>query len=253
MREKIFDILASFCTAIRFLTVFPVSWRCADDSNYFQRSVAYFPFIGLLIGVLGYLLITLSLQLFPQAIAAALIVLYFSLISGFLHVDGLSDSADGLLSARPREVSLEIMKDSRVGAMGVVAIVAVFLLKYSALSSIALDEIGLAVFFIPVAGRCSILFCMARLEYSRGKEGIGYLFYSSESRKSGFLGLIIFTIFAIIFAPYYGVFLLVIFFGINYLFCAFCKTRLGGATGDTLGAACELTEAAAAIAFTILL
>lgn len=231
----------------------PVSYRCAEDSQYFQKSVSYFPLIGLLIGILGYMFITLSLQVFPQAVSAALIVLYFSLISGFLHIDGLSDSADGLLSARPKDRSLEIMKDSRVGAMGVVAITAVFLLKYSALSAITPDRIGLAVLFIPIAGRCSILFCMARLQYARGEDGIGYLFYSAESRKSGLLGILIFVISVIIFTPYYGIFLLLFFFGINYLFCAFCKTRIGGATGDILGAACELTETAAALAFTIIL
>lgn len=250
-QKYLIEPAARLCTALRFLTIIPVSWNCTEDHHHFTKCMIYFPIIGLVIGLLGYCLALLSLPLFPQEVVAALFVIFFGLISGFLHLDGLADSADGLLSARPKEQSLEIMKDSRVGAMGVIAIAALFLMKYSALATVSPGIFALSIFIIPLSGRCAILFCMAVLRYAREEGGIGSLFYSSDSKRNGVLSCIGFVILMIIIAPYYGIFVICVFFGVNYLFCKFCETRIGGATGDTLGAACEITEAAVAIALTI--
>ncbi len=247
-------LLLRFCTAIRFLTLVPISWRAEEDQHHFRRSLAFFPAVGGLIGACGALLAALLLAWFPQPVAAALILIYLAFISGCLHLDGLSDSADGLLSSRPREAALAIMKDSRAGAMGVVTVVCLFFGKYAALSAMSPETFCLAVFFMPFAGRCAILLSMSRLRYAREEGGLGALFYSNDSKNAAFLALLVLFIALVVMAPgRVAIAAVAGFLAVNLLFNRWCRTRLGGATGDTLGAVCELTEMVVAIAFSLIL
>ncbi len=242
--------LARLFTAIRFLTIVPVSWRAEDDSSRFKDCLGYFPVVGALIGAGGFLAAYVLLWIFPQQVVAVIALIYLGFISGFLHLDGLSDSADGLLSSRPREDCLRIMKDSRTGAMGVVVVVFVVLVKYSALCAMDPQTLCLAIFFMPLAGRCAILFSMARLPYARAEGGLGSLFYSDSSKTAALTALLALIVLLAVFAPSRFIIILVAVLATTVIFGRWCKNRLGGATGDTLGAVCELTEATTAIAFT---
>ncbi len=242
--------LAQLCTAIRFLTIVPLSWRAADDLHQFKECLLFFPIVGALIGAVGYLGTALLLLFFPQQVVAILALIYLAFISGFLHLDGLSDSADGLLSSRPREDCLRIMKDSRAGAMGVVVVVCILLAKYSALSTMAPKTLCLAIFFMPLAGRSAILFSMAYLPYARAEGGLGSLFYSDSSKTAAFLAFLSLVVFLAVLAPSLLIVTLIAVLVITLIFGRWCRNCLGGATGDTLGAVCELTEAITAVAFT---
>ena len=243
----------SFLAALRFLTIIPVSRGAELDGEYFRSSLLFFPLIGLIIGGIGYGLAAISLLFLPQQVVACLVITFLAFISGCLHLDGLSDSGDGLLSSRPRERSMEIMKDSRVGAMGVIVTLLVILTKFSALSTIEKDLLPLTVFFMPFAGRVLILLTMAFLPYARGEGGLGKLFYSNAVRRYGFAGSGLFILILLILSP--GKFFVVvatlgtIFLSFNF----WCKSKLGGATGDTLGANCELAEMGVAVAFSVTL
>lgn len=242
-------LLKRFCTAMRFLTLVPISWRAEDDSHHFADSLAFFPAVGCLIGAGGALLAAILLTIFPQPVAVVLSLIYLAFISGCLHLDGLSDSADGLLSSRPREESLLIMRDSRAGAMGIVTVVCLFLTKYAALSAMQPKVFCLAVFFMPFAGRCAILLSMARLRYARKEGGLGALFYSNDSKNAAFLALLALVVVLAVLAPGHAIPVITGLLAVNVLFNRWCRARLGGATGDTLGAVCELSETVAAIAF----
>ncbi len=246
-------LLARFFTAVRFLTIVPVSWRAEDDPRQFNKCLPFFPVVGALIGAVGYIGAHVALFFFPQQVVAVFALIYLAFISGFLHLDGLSDSADGLLSSRPREDCLAIMKDSRAGAMGVIAVVCVMLAKYSALSSMDPQKLCLAIFFMPLAGRSAILFSMARLPYARPEGGLGNLFYSDSSKIAALAAFLSLLILLALFAPAQLGVMLIAILAVNLIFGRWCRTRLGGATGDTLGAVCELTEAITAIAFTAFL
>lgn len=242
-------LLLRFCTAMRFLTLVPISWRAEDDRHHFADSLAFFPAVGGVIGACGALLAALFLAAFPQPVAAVLILIYLAFISGCLHLDGLSDSADGLLSSRPREAALAIMKDSRAGAMGVVTVVCLILAKFAALSAMPPDAFCLAVFFMPLAGRCAILLSMARLRYARAEGGLGALFYTREVKNTAFFAWLAFAVCLLVLAPSRAIFVIVCLLTVNFFFNRWCRTRLGGATGDTLGAVCELSEMVVAVAF----
>ncbi len=241
----------AFCTALRFLTVIPVSWQVARDGEFFQESIYYFPLIGFLIGCGGMLLNAVAGQLLPPLVVAFLVLFYLSAISGFLHLDGVADSADGLLSARPREQSLKIMKDSRTGAMGVVMLVCVMLGKFAALSSLSFPLMTTAILIMPIAGRCAILLTMASRRYARPEGGIGGLFYSNRSRTAAGIGLVFLVAMSLLAADLRvtAIVCLMVFLTV-FGFSSFCEKRLGGVTGDTLGATCEITELAVAIGLT---
>lgn len=241
--------LAVFLAALRFLTIVPIQWNAEHDGDNFKQSLIFFPVIGLLIGTVGYVLTLFSLWIFPQPVVACIVICYLAFISGCLHLDGLSDSGDGLLSSRPRDRSMEIMKDSRVGAMGVIVTVVVLLAKFSALISIDVQQLPITVFFMPLIGRVAILCTMAALPYARKEGGLGALFYSQSVKRLAIvslflpLALMVLLVRAKIFTVLACV--MIVF----YLFNRGCKSKIGGATGDTLGANCELTEMAVAIAF----
>ena len=248
------DGLIAFFTALRFLTVIPVSWRADRDGQLFGLCIYHFPLIGLLIGCGGALVASIACLLLPTAVAAFTVLFYLSAISGFLHLDGLADSGDGLLCARPREQSLAIMKDSRTGAMGVVILVFVLIGKFAALSTLPPEMLFSAALYLPLAGRCAIVVTMAYQPYARPEGGLGGLFYSSRSRYAALLGLGILLAVTVLHGGI-GTTLAVLMTVLVtvFWFSAFCRKRLGGVTGDTLGAVCELTELSVAIGLTAMM
>jgi len=243
--------LLLFLTSFRFLTIVPLAWRAGDDHTRFERCLGFFPVVGLLIGILCFLLVSFCALLFPQMVVAAIGIIFLAGISGCLHLDGLADSADGLLSSRPKELMLQIMKDSRSGVMGVIAVCFILLLKFAALISLDTQEMPLALLLMPFIGRAAILFTMARLPYARAEGGLGLLFYSNSTRKTAFVSILFAIIFTAIFFSAQFLPLLIFVSLWVLLFNYWCSCKLGGATGDTLGAVCEIAETATALAFTI--
>ena len=249
--SNIFIVLAvRFCTAMRFLTLIPISWRAEEDPQEFSKCLLFFAVVGMLIGGIGASGIFLLSKIFPQPVVIAVGLAYLAFISGCLHLDGLSDSADGLLSSRPKEDCLKIMKDSRAGAMGIVVVVLVLLTKYAALSAMPKETLLPAFFLMPLAGRCAIVLTMASLPYARKEGGLGLLFYSDDSKKSAAIAFLFLFSFVVFLALGQLLPILVGVLSVNFLFNRWCKAKLGGATGDTLGAVCELTEMIVAVSLT---
>jgi adenosylcobinamide-GDP ribazoletransferase len=112
----------------------------------------------------------------PAMISSIVLVVMLLSFSGAMHMDGLSDTADGFLSSRPRDRILEIMKDSHVGSMGVVAIVCLLLAKFAAIQSLSEMRLWRTLFLMPLAGRCMMVVQMALLPYAR-PSGLGTVFY----------------------------------------------------------------------------
>lgn len=243
--------LASLLAGLRFLTILPVSWKSNSDGRFFKASLVWFPFLGLFIGALTALCVSFFAGIMPTSLSAVFGMVLLAGISGCLHLDGLADSCDGLLSSRPRDRALEIMRDSHIGAMGVIALLFVLLGKYAALSALSTPMMLQAFVLMPMAGRTAILISMAILPYARSGDGLGLLFYSGDSRRIAALGVLFCLIITVFFSFTSA---LVILFTILFtvgLFSLWCYRKLGGATGDTLGAVCELTELAVAISLCV--
>jgi len=235
-----------FLAALQFLTILPLPRGFAPDERALGTSLPFFPVVGLGIGAaialidwgLGFLL--------PAGVTSVLAVILLIAVSGGLHMDGLADTADGFFSSRPRERILEIMRDSRTGPMGVAAIVCVIALKIALLASIAWSDRAWVLLLTPVAGRCALLVQMALLPYAR-PEGLAGVFHANRSR----IHLLWAPTFLVAAGFLAGGIPGLVAGGISLLFAlvsaAYVRRRIGGLTGDTLGAACEWTELAPAL------
>ena len=231
-----------FLAALRFLTVFPIpgSWGHAQED--LAGSVPCFPLVGLLLGALaGALAFGLSRTL-PPLPASVLVVIALLAVSGGLHMDGLSDTADGFFSARRRERMLEIMRDSHIGAMGVMAIVCVLLLKAATLFSIPQRTVWRAVFLMPLAGRCALVVSMAVLPYARPEGGLATVFYTKRPRLTALWAALLLVGAGGLALGVPGLVAAGASLAVVLLFAFYTYRKVGGATGDTLGAACEIAE-----------
>ena len=242
-------MIAKFFAALRFLTIIPMPGHLGDETNDLANSLIYFPVVGVVIGfcmaVVGWLL----WPLLPALPAAAVMVFLLLAISGGLHLDGLADSADGLFSARPQEQILVIMRDSHIGSMGVIALIMVLMMKTAALASLPQAQAVGALFLMPIAGRCLMIFMMALLPYVRGPEGKAALFYEKASQHKKIVYLALALLYS---GCWYGGGGAGLAAGtaamlVSLAFAGLCRHKIGGATGDTLGATCELTETVVAL------
>ncbi len=240
--------LASFLAALRFLTIVPIAWHNEQDGRFFASSLPWFPVIGLLIGLAVAATASFLVPFFPPSVVAVAAVALLAGVSGCLHLDGLADSGDGLLSARPRERILEIMRDSRIGAMGVIALFVALLSKFVALASLAGATLTFTLIAMPLAGRCAIILSMAILPYAREGEGLGRLFYSPTSRWAAMWALAVLMAIPAWIGWHLAVPVLIAVTLTVFPFALWCRSKIGGATGDTLGAVCELTEMMVAVA-----
>ncbi len=236
--------------ALGFLTIAPVPQRCLGSSADLSRSVAFFPLVGVLLGVAAAALDAAVSRCVPPTVAAVLVVSGLIAVSGGLHVDGLADTADGFLSARPRARILEIMKDPRTGPMGVMAVVCVLALKFACMSAIAEPSRRFAALLMaPLAGRCAIVVAMSYLPYARPEGGTGAAFVGRRSWAACALGLAAPPIVGFAAARGAGIAAAAGGLAAALVMSLWSWRKLRGWTGDTLGATCELAEALALVGF----
>jgi adenosylcobinamide-GDP ribazoletransferase len=233
--------VSSLLAAFRFLTIFPMPGGRGRTEADLAGSVLYFPLVGL---VLGGLLAVLAFSLtyaVPPLLTSALLVVAFLAPSGGLHMDGLADTADGFLGSRVRERTLEIMRDSHVGAMGALGIACVLLVKWAALASVAERDLWRVALLTPVAGRAVMVLHLAALPYAR-PDGLGAVFYGRRHRAdAAWAVLALFLTGGLVLGVRgvaVGIASAVVALGMAVVF----TRRIGGVTGDTLGALCEITE-----------
>ncbi len=238
--------MRALLAALRFLTVFPIpgSWGSAEDD--LARSVPWFPVVGLVLGGVAAGVAILVSWVAPPLVCAAGMVVLFLGFSGCLHLDGLADTADGFLSSRPRERILEIMRDSHIGAMGVIAIVATMLLKFAALASLPDEALWPTALLIPLAGRCAMVVQLALLPYAR-ESGLAGIFFRHRPRLAALWSAVVLGAVAYGVLGGRGLAIWTACLGVAVVFSAYVYRKIGGATGDTLGAACEIVEVVPAL------
>ena len=239
-----------FAAAFRFLTVIPLPGALGTSEQELAGATPFFPVVGLLLGAAAVPAAWCLNLLLPPMVSAVLITFVLLGFSGGLHLDGLADTADGFFSSRPREKILEIMRDSATGAMGVIGLILVLVLKITCLASLSTSLLP-AVFLMPLAGRTAILLMMGLLPYARTQGGLATLSYSRRSKVVALGSLVFFTATAGLAAGGQGIMAVSAVLVMVLLFAWFCRAKIGGATGDTLGAACELAEAAVALIFAV--
>lgn len=227
-------------TPLRYLTVLPLPR--GGGAGDLGRAAGWFPVVGLLIG--GFLALGgLAADLVtPPAVSAVLVVLLWAGLTGGLHLDGLADACDGLGASADRERALRIMRDTRIGAYGATALVLVLALKLAALASLPDDLFWRSLLVAPVLGRLAPVW-LARLCPPARSDGAGRGF----ALGAGTPGLVVATLVgagaSVALLGAWGVLLAVGTPAGAWAAAAYLRRRLGGLTGDCLGALVEVTEA----------
>ena len=237
-------MMRDFLVALGFLTRIPVPAHVFEDAPAGARSLAWYPAVGALIGVMLWLLAWL-LSRWPPLLSAALLLLAWVAVTGALHLDGLADSADAWIGGiGDRDRTLAIMKDPRCGPAGVVALVLVLLLKFAALAS--LPRTGGAVLLLaPMLARAGLTLAFMTTPYVRS-QGLGSRL--SEAPPVACRIALAAVAVAALLCGWHGLLALVVAGAVFALWRRACLGRLGGFTGDTCGALTELIEAAVLVA-----
>ena len=223
--------------ALQFLTIIPLGKSAIYDP---KGMIPFFPIVGLIIGGLLSIFDHVALSFWPPPVTAVLDVVLLAVITAALHIDGLGDTADGLMGHRSREKALVIMKDSRIGVMGLVAIVCALAVKWGGIMHLN-DHRMLLLLLVPAYSRSAMIFGIRFLEYGRPDGGTGYDLFDEPLKLSAFQWILIPVILSI-FLGWKGLWLNISFAFISALIILYYRKRMGCITGDMLGAITEVTE-----------
>lgn len=262
--------MKGFLLLLSFMTRIPMP-KIAYDEKKLGESMKYFPLIGIIMGLIllffSMIFVFILKNLTYTAILPIIIVVIILtdlITTGALHLDGLADTFDGIFSYRSKHKMLEIMKDSRLGSNGALALILYFLIKFVLLYSLIIENRGSAIYAIityPVIARlCSVISC-ASASYARGS-GMGKTFVDNTKLPEVVVAFIITFLFIIVMtfspfvlftnylAPLYFIiksivikFIIVLILGLfAYAFSKLIERKIGGITGDTLGALVEISS-----------
>jgi adenosylcobinamide-GDP ribazoletransferase len=227
-----------FISALQFLTVLPLGKPRDLDA---PKIIPYFPVVGLAIGFLLVLGDYVFSMLWPVTIVSFLDVLLLAILSGGLHLDGLGDTADGFLSHRSPEQVLAIMRDSRIGVMGLLAIVFILAIKWGGINSLE-NHRALYLLIIPAYSRGAMMFGIKFLRYGRPQGGMGTDFFSDKPPIYA-LSIIFLPVLFSCWLGLKAIWLNSLFILMTALILFYYKRRMGCITGDMLGAMAEVEEA----------
>jgi len=234
----------SFLAALQFLTSIPIPGKRELSPEQLGRATAYFPVVGLIIGLVLACLNWLLGLILPPAVVNALLIVALVILTGALHLDGLADTCDGIAGHKTVEERWKVMRDSRTGAFGVVGIVLLLLVKYVTLNNIPPVFMTAVLIFMPVVSRWAMVYAIYVYRYAR-PSGLGTAF-KQATRWPQFTAATVIT-FAVAFAlfPWFSLAGLLIIAGILIITTAlafYFKYKFAGLTGDTYGAIDEVAE-----------
>jgi len=242
--------MGSLILAVRFLTIVPVPGRDDLAPSALGRAAWWFPVVGLALGVLlagaGRFLDHLT----PPLISSTLLVAGWKIATGGIHLDGLADSLDGLAGSS-QERRLAIMQDSRIGVFGAVGLVLVLVLFVAAVLELPEPVRARLLVLAPMVGRVTPLLAASWLPPATPGRGLGAAFASGLSPWAALaLGIGSLLLAAWLLGPL-GPAIVVAAWVAALLWAAFVARRLGGITGDVLGAVVELGELGALVSASV--
>jgi adenosylcobinamide-GDP ribazoletransferase len=238
-----YDMLRGLVTAFRTLTIFPIP---GEDAPKLSDSLPFFPMVGFALGLLLWLVSLIDRFIggsgWPMGIAA-LMLLANIISTRALHLDGLADFADALGGGWDRTRRLEIMKDTRLGVFGGVAVIVALLCKWLAFSRLVSVGSTIWVILFFMIARTMQVHLAVQLDYARAEGGTASSFVQGASGYHCGAAYIITLAVASFFGPF-GLGALAVAVIITWIYGAWCRRNIGGITGDLLGAGNEIIEVA---------
>lgn len=233
--------MIAFLSALQFLTIIPVRLKSVNEENL-ARSLIYFPVIGLIIGLtLAALNKILGFLGFGYLACDIFLVIFLIWITGGLHLDGLSDTMDAILSQKSRGEMLLIMRDSRIGVMGVLGLISVILLKIALLFSVNLSLFTVSLILMCILSRYAMVLSIFLFPYAR-QNGKAKVFSDGINGRIFIMTTVITLFFVFLFWQFKGLLVMAGIGIFTFIFSRAVTNKVGGITGDTLGALNELAE-----------
>jgi len=242
--------LRLFLIALQFFTRVPVPSWVGYESQWLNDSARHFPAVGLLVGAVAALVWCSAQALFPAAVAAWLSLAATVLLTGAFHEDGFADTCDGLGGGADRERALAIMKDSRIGAYGAMGLVVMLATKAATLAALPLVSGALAMLFVHTGSRTAAVALIRFLPYAGDATQAKAKPLAQRISSAGFVVACGWSgaVAAMLMGWGAGawtahVMLSAAAGALAALWCArWLRRRLGGITGDALGATQQITE-----------
>lgn len=249
-----------FWYALIFLSRVPGPYLKRIDAQVQQAAMWFYPVVGAILGLLLVGLVSLCLYSNPQVsllLVGALVLGLWVYFTGAMHLDGVADTADAWVGGLGNhERTLEIMKDPRIGSMGVAAMVVILLVKFAAIVALlqsSADNSALllsGLVLVPMMARAGIIGLMATTAYVR-KEGMVSTTQSAASLRKLLVMATVLALLAVLLLQGQAGWILAVWVGVLALYRRALKKRLGGYTGDTLGAAVEIQETVLLVALVL--
>jgi adenosylcobinamide-GDP ribazoletransferase len=236
--------VTSFLAALEFLTRLRVRRTPRGDMERVARAQAWFPAVGLLLGLALLALDRLALRALPEASVDVLLVVALALLTGALHLDGLADTADGLLGGATPDERLAIMRDVHAGTYAVVAVACVLAMKWAGLAALPGEVRVEAILIAPCLARWALLVTAAQFPYARA-EGTGAAFRAHAWPTAAAIGGATALVAAVVLLGAGGAAAVAFAAACGLGVGAYATRMLGGVTGDVYGATVEVTEALA--------
>ena len=234
-----------FLAALQFLTTIPVPWLREVSPEKLGRSVGYFPFVGLVIGLILAGLNGLFSLILPPSVANILLIVSLVILTGAMHLDGFVDTCDGIAGHKTVEARWQVMRDSRAGGFGIIGVVLLLLVKYVSLNSIPVSLMTPVLVLMPVLGRWAMVYAIFTFPYAR-PSGLGKIF-KQETRWPMFALATLVTLIVVVSLVWVTGFLMVfliwlLIWVMTVATAAYFKSKFAGLTGDTYGAINEVAE-----------
>lgn len=231
----------SFLIALQFITIIPVKKQLKYSEKDIAHSMLYYPLVGTIIGLVLVLINLIGSQFLPELVRDSLLLIFFVLLTGGIHLDGLADSFDGLFGGKNKKEILSIMKDSSIGVYGVLAVVLFLLFKFTLLRELPIAHRNFILIIVPTISRWAMVMAVYLFPYAR-KEGFGKA-YKLYLKKKHVLGATLWVLLLTLILFFWkGALILGFSFLIIWLIGDFITKKIDGLTGDNYGAINEIME-----------
>jgi adenosylcobinamide-GDP ribazoletransferase len=239
-------------TAIQFYTRIPVKLDLNYSDEKLNHATRYFPTVGLIVGGLAALLVLGTVKILPDTVVVILSMALTILLTGAFHEDGFADFCDGFGGGYSREKIISIMKDSRIGAFGTIGIVAILLVKFTILSEINATKLPFIFLAAHAASRLMPVLVIYTSNYVRDDETSKIKPIGKKGRDSDLLIAIMFGLGSLFFLHWkFALAAIPLVIIVPFVFRSYIIKKIGGYTGDTLGALQQIGEVSIYLLFLI--
>ena len=225
---------------LQVLTRIPINKSLPCENTDFKRGSNFFVIVGLVIGLIQFVVYSFLIKFFSLDIAVIFIIIIDIFVTGGFHIDGFGDTCDGFFATKGKDKIIDIMKDSRIGTFACIGIIINLLIKFIGYTTVLNSTTSYIIILLPMISRVSIVL-ISYIGKSAKEIGSGNLFINTVTFNEVIINYLLFILMAIFMVDLKRLFIMLLTSIITtILFNKYCNSKIDGITGDSLGANNEL-------------